>query len=81
MKTAKTYDKNSTIEEYEALYAMPVRTVIYIVRKDYETVMERIAENCPPNKEFKVTPINPGTDLFTIYGEGHSVVTVNRVTD
>lgn len=73
-----TLDANSVANDYSALYDQPVGTVIRVDYDNYETVMERIAENTPFGKSFEVYPINPGTDLYTMYGPNHCIVTKNE---
>ena len=73
-----TLDANSVANDYSALYDQPVGTVIRVDYDNYETVMERIAENVPSGKSFEVYPINPGTDLYTMYGPNHCIVTKNE---
>lgn len=64
--------------QYEELYTKPVGTV-FKIESDYETVMRRIEEYKPSEGKFEVFPINPGTDLFTINGADHSVITENEL--
>lgn len=68
---------DSLREQYNELYKLDMGQVFKIA-SDYETVMRRIEEYTPENLIFSVFPINPGTDLYTIYGPDHSVVTDNR---
>lgn len=73
-----TLDINSVANDYAELYEQPVGTVIKVDYDNYETVMERILENTPAGKSFEVYPINPGTDLYTMYGPNHCIVTKNE---
>lgn len=61
---------------YVELYDKKVGT-IFKIEADYETVMRRIEEFKPTGREFEVFPINPGTDLYTIYGCDHLIITLN----
>ena len=69
---------NSVANDYAELYEQPVGTVIKVDYDNYETVMERISENTPAGQSFEVYPINPGTDLYTMYGPNHCIVTKNE---
>lgn len=73
-----TLDINSVANDYAELYEQPVGTVIKVDYDNYETVMERISENTPAGKSFEVYPINPGTDLYTMYGPNHCIITKNE---
>lgn len=73
-----TLDANSVANDYSALYDQPVGTVIRVDYDNYETVMERITENTPSGKSFEVYPVTPGTDLYTMYGPNHCIVTKNE---
>ena len=64
--------------DYTTLFSMPVGTVIR-VKGGYETVLTRIKEATPPNKEFVLTPITAGTSLFTTYGPNHLIVSQNNI--
>lgn len=66
----------STREEYNALFLLKAGDV-FKISSEYETVLERIEEL--HGDDFQVFPINPGTDLFTIYGDSHLVVTKNNL--
>lgn len=68
------FTENTPKEQYDELYKLEIGYVFKIA-SDYETVMRRIEEYKPENLTFKVFPINPGTDLFTMYGPDHSVIT------
>lgn len=68
---------SSPKEKYDELFKLPLGG-IFKIESDYETVMLRITEYKPDNISFKVFPINPGTDLYTMYGPDHCVVTDNR---
>lgn len=70
---------NSTEEQFSKIYSLEVGDV-FKVSSDYETVIRRIEEDyLPENMEFKTFPINPGTDLYTMYGPDHCVVTHKRI--
>lgn len=70
---------DSTEEKFSEVYSLEVGDV-FKVSSDYETVIRRIEEDyLPPHLEFKVFPINPGTDLYTMYGADHCVVTHKRI--
>ena len=71
-----TLDIKSTAEDYAALFELNVGDVVKIL--DYETVMERIAELCPTGCTFEVTPITPGTQLYTTYGCDHCIITEKK---
>lgn len=76
MATAIILSVDSKREDYEGLFTKSVGTIFKVVPDDYETVMVRISEYRPDNiTEFEVTPITPGTSLFTIYGPDHLIVT------
>ena len=68
------FTEDTPKEQYDELYKLEVGDVFKIA-SDYETVMRRIEEYKPENLVFKVFPINPGTDLFIMYGPDHNVVT------
>ena len=72
------FDGNTTKEQYEELYKLDMGEV-FKVKADFETVMRRIEDYKPSNVVFEVFPITPGTDLYTIYGPDHCVVTDNRM--
>lgn len=61
---------------YEVLFGMPIGTVVK-VKGDYETVLRRVEESKPANRNFKLTPITAGTSMFTTYGPNHLVVSEN----
>lgn len=56
---------------------------VFKIESDYETVLTRISESQKNFSEengnffFSVFPINPGTDLYTIYGDSHVIVVEN----
>lgn len=78
--TPKLYFTEDTPkEQYDELYKLDMGQVFKVLTKDYETVMQRIEDYLPENLVFKVFPINPGTDLFTMYGPEHCVITDNRM--
>lgn len=70
-----TMDINSAPERYLELFGEPVGTVLRV--DNFETVMRRIEENIPEGQTFELTSINPGTQLYTMYGCGHCIVTTN----
>lgn len=78
VSTKLIFNGDTPQSQYEELYAQPVGTV-FKIESDYETVMRRIEEYKPSNRKFEVFPINPGTDLFTINGADHSVITENEL--
>lgn len=72
-------NENSPKETYDELYKLAVGDV-FKIEADYETVMLRIQSAKP--YPFEVFPITPGTSLYTLYGCGHMVVTLNEgITD
>ena len=74
MKQKLIFNRDTSIEQYEELFNLKFGDVFKIER-DYETVMRRITEDyLPKGSEFEVSPINPGTSLFTVYGSDHLVV-------
>lgn len=75
----RIFNADTPKEAYEELYQSQVGDVFEVEEDDYETVMERINEYLPPNRSFETFPINPGTDLYTMYGPGHCVVTLNEI--
>lgn len=77
LKSKLIFTESSPKEQYEELYKLDMGS-IFKVQSDYETVMRRIEDYKPQNLSFKVFPINPGTDLYTMYGPDHCVVTDNR---
>ena len=77
LKSKLVFTESSPKEQYEELYKLDMGSV-FKVQSDYETVMRRIEEYKPQNLSFKVFPVNPGTDLYTMYGPDHCVVTDNR---
>lgn len=67
-------------EQYDLLYKLDVGQVFKIhPESNYETVMRRIEEFTPSDRDFEVFPINPGTSLYTMYGPSHSVVVLNKL--
>lgn len=77
LKPKLIFTESSPKEQYEELYKLDMGSV-FKVQSDYETVMRRIEDYKPQNLSFKVFPINPGTDLYIMYGPDHCVVTDNR---
>lgn len=75
----RIFNVDTPKEEYAKLYELGVGQVFKYEMDDYETVMERIKEYMPPNRCFEVFPINPGTDLYTMHGPNHCVVTLNEI--
>ena len=74
-----TFNQNTPKEQYEELFKLNEGDV-FEVSSEYETVLRRITEDyAPTDREFEVFPINPGTDLYTMYGPNHLVVTRNRL--
>lgn len=71
-------DTDSTVEEYKEILKLDVGDV-FEVCDDFDTIMERIDEATPRNKDFEVFPINPGTDLYVTYGCNHCVVIENKL--
>lgn len=78
MEQKLIFTENSPREQYEELYKLDMGSV-FEIRSDYETVVRRIKEYKPQDLLFDVFPINPGTDLYTVYGPNHLVVTDNRM--
>lgn len=70
--------ESSRQEHYEELFKLNVGDV-FMIRSDYETVMERIEHYKPTTIIFEVFPINPGTSLYTVYGPDHCIVTDKRL--
>ena len=70
------FTEDSPQSQYEELFKLKVGDV-FKVSSDYETVMRRIEEFTPKGVTFEVFPINPGTDLYTMYGSDHLVVVEN----
>lgn len=77
MKQKLILNENSPKEKYEELFKLPKGEVVKVT--DYETVMQRIEDYKPTNVNFEVFPITPGTDLYTMYGCDHVVVTENTI--
>lgn len=77
MSVALIFNERTPKEEYDELFLQDMGTV-FKIESGYETVMRRIEEYKPSEILFKVFPINPGTDLYTIYGPDHSIITDNR---
>lgn len=69
---------SSTKEDYNKVFALSVGDVFKVT--DYETVMLRLEHYTPKNLKFEVTPITPGTSLYTIYGCDHVIVTMKELT-
>lgn len=77
MSITQISDKTSdTI--FDGIYSLPVGSVIKIEGNLYETVLIRIINRTPVGKQYEVTSITPGTDLFTLYGSNHLLVTKNQ---
>lgn len=72
------FNRKTDKENYALLYKLNVGDVVRV--SDYETVMRRVDEYCPKNLKFELTPITPGTDLYTMYGCEHAVVTRKEIT-
>lgn len=68
----------STREDYTKLFNLEVGDVLKVL--DYETVLLRMSEYTPKGLKFEVTPITPGTSLYTMYGCEHVVVTLKEIT-
>ena len=77
MKQKLVLNETSPKEKYEELFKLSKGEVFKVT--DYETVMLRIEHYKPTNCTFEVFPITPGTDLYTIYGCDHAVVTENTI--
>lgn len=69
---------SSTKEDYNKVFALSVGDIFKVT--DYETVISRLESYTPKNLKFEVTPITPGTSLYTIYGCDHVVVTMKELT-
>ena len=67
---------HSSKGDYEEVFSLEVGDVFKV--SDYETVMRRMDEYLPKGLKFEVTPITPGTSLYTIYGCDHVVVTLKE---
>ena len=77
-------NRYSSDSEYVELYKQEVGFVFGIESEDYEIVMNRIYDKCHTIgilDEFEVYPINPGTDLYTMYGQGHSIITQKKILE
>ena len=72
--TKITLNGDSTKLQYAPLYKLGLGG-IFEIESDYETVILRIEKYMPDGLEMDVFPITPGTDLFTIYGDSHLIVT------
>lgn len=73
-------DINSREKEYKELFrTLNVQDVFHIGFTDDETVIRRIGEYTPDGHRFSAVPINPGTSLYTMYGDGHYIVTENTM--
>lgn len=72
-----TVSNKSTVAEISELYNLNVGDV-FKISEGFEGVMEIIEHNIPVGRQFEVYPINPGTQLYTMYGAGHCVVTKNE---
>lgn len=72
-----TVNNNSTEEEISKLFNLNVGDV-FRISEGFEGVMMLIEVYTPDGKDFEVYPINPGTELYTMYGPGHCVVTKNQ---
>lgn len=71
-----TVSNNSTAEEISQLFELNVGDV-FRISEGFEGVMMLIEIQTPKDKDFEVYPITPGTELYTMYGAGHCVVTKN----
>lgn len=72
-----TFNGTSPKEAYDNLFTLEVGQV-FKIESDYETVMRRIDEYS--DGKFEVYPITPGTDLYTMYGPDHCIVTDKRLS-
>lgn len=72
------FSSTSAREDYTKLFNLEVGDVLKVT--DYETVLLRMSEYMPKGLKFEVTPITPGTSLYTMYGCEHVVVTLKEIT-
>ena len=59
--------------QYQLLFTLPQNTV-FKIDSDFETVLRRI-DDYKGDIPFTVFPVTPGTDLFTMFGCNHWVIT------
>lgn len=63
-----TLSRNSDQSLFDSVYDAPVGEIIKIEGDDYEFVLEKIQNNIPAGKTFRVREILQGTELFTSTG-------------
>lgn len=77
-------NRYSDESDYAELYAQEVGFVFFIEPDDYEIVITKINtywHSVPKLESFEVYPINPGTDLYTMYGYGHSIISEKKISE
>lgn len=72
------FNESTPREQYEELFKLREGELFKVEAADYETVMERIEECKPTDREFEVFPVNPGTETYTMVGPDHLVITKNQ---
>jgi len=73
------FDASTPREQYEELFTMKEGDLFVVAAEDYETVMERIEECKPAERDFEVFPVNPGTDTYSLTGPDHVMIVKNVV--
>lgn len=73
------FSESTPRAQYEELYKLGEGQLFKVVASDYETVMQRIEDYKPTNRDFEVFPVNPGTDTYSLTGPDHCVVVKNTV--
>lgn len=67
----------STGEDIEKILSFPVGTVFEMDFNVFEELAARIERIIPEGSTFNYGTINPGTDLYTIFGYNHCVILQN----
>lgn len=72
------FNESTPREQYEELFTMEEGNLFKVEASAYETVMERIEECKPTDREFEVFPVNPGTTTYTTVGPDHVMIVKNQ---
>ena len=72
-------DINSPQSAYEEVINAAQGTIFKVVEQDYETVLGRLAEYTPTNRNLKVASITPGTSMYATVGANHLVIVENSL--
>ena len=75
----QSLNKDSTNEELLEVLNSEVGTVVFITETDFYEVIGRLFRLKPQESDFDLSAIMAGTDLYSMYGSGHLIITQNTI--